>query len=382
MRVLLACLLAFSGPAFADDWTETINRGVRTARSLVAAEKGVPRDVANQSLCIVVLPWVDVRSYLMNSKGEMRIVATTGQGAALCRTGATWSGPWSRTWLVEMEIVAPDADQWGEKTEILLFVQSRTAAEQLRSGGFVLQDLKVRPGDESPADKKSQPDVIAFSRSWRPTMFGRGRTVTEREVKRFGGLALGAGSIARVSADNAKLNGTRTAREILAEPLPEADRPLIMSWKTEDEYWSAYRAKVMGGTYRVELSDEVAALAKKDNLTRWGIALAGALDKASPTPDRKITFLEPKGSLAAATTRVRGTLAGFREVRGVRLAGLDATLSPIEGGLEFSVTDVPLKPGENLLTGMVEEVSGVQEPIQTTVIRTAAKARKPAKPQR
>ncbi|HSE48412.1 MAG TPA: hypothetical protein VLA96_04320, partial [Terriglobales bacterium] len=76
MRILCACLLAFTCSAFADDWTETINRTLRTTRQLVATEKGVPKAIVDESLCVIVLPWASPRNLLMDSTGAMRIVAT------------------------------------------------------------------------------------------------------------------------------------------------------------------------------------------------------------------------------------------------------------------------------------------------------------------
>jgi len=385
MRILCACVLALIGTAFGDDWTTTMKYARSSVRGLIATEKGVPKAVADASLCVVILPWVDARNYLMDSTGAFRIVQTTAKGTALCRTGARWNGPWSRAYLLDMELLGRNADHFGEKTEILLFVQSRAAADRLRAGGFDLTGLQVQAGGEMPGGKKARPDVVAFSRSWRPTKFDRGGMlggkVLEREVKRFGGLDLDPVSNARVSADNAKLHGEKAVREILIEPLPEADAPVLLTWKTEDEYWNAYRQKVLAGRpWSSELSKEIAALSQKDDLTRWAIGLANILDRSSPTPERKVTLVEPAGSVAAASTHVRGTLQGFREVRSVQLAGIPGTPTAAEDGQGFVVAAVPLKLGENVLSGVVEEISGIEEPIQVTVTRSApAKTSRPVK---
>jgi hypothetical protein len=375
MRILCACLLAFTCTAFADDWTDTVNRALRATRQLVATDQGAPKAIVDESLCIIVLPWATPRNVLMDSTGAFRIVSTTASGAASCRTGAAWNAAWSRTWLLNMEVIAPDSKQWGEKTDILLFIRNRRAAERLRSGSFALDGLTIQAGATSKSDRPTRADVVVFARTWRPTAWGRGGIagghVTEREVSGFAGLDLDPSSRDRGSSDNAKLHGTKTAEEILTEPLPESDRLIITSWKTDDEFHGAYRKKVMGETYRSELQKQVTALIKKDDLTRWAIALGDILDRASPTAERQVTFVLPEGKVTSATTTVRGRLSGFRELRGVRLADLSATVTPAEGGMEFAVANVALQPGENILRGVVEEASGVEVPIQVTVTRTA-----------
>lgn len=329
--LMVVLLLSFCRTAHAADPnpSRTLKQVQAVVEEMVAIEKKVPKEVVDSSLCLVVFPWMDLKALAPDSTGAFRLVFANGEGAAFCRSGDSLSGPWSAPFLFHMDATGANKNQWGAKTDVVLFLMTARAAEALRSGEFDLKALKCQEGQLAPPEPggapAALPDVLAFSLPWIRPM----STQQKYTAESLGGLSLlpSASSAKADAAAAEKLYGKAVnPAEVLRQAGGEPGQPA-----------------------------EVLVL---------------LLESRSPSLPRTTTIRQPSAPVTDATVEVQGLAAGYRTVEKIELAGVPADVSVGEAGVEFKVS-VPLELGVNALEGVITEANGVQESFQVSVERVA-----------
>ena len=83
-----ATLCSLSFLAQAEEPSERVASATKVFKELAAdTEKGLPINVLNKSVCVIILPSVKKAGFIVG--------AQYGQGVMNCRSGANFDGPWS-----------------------------------------------------------------------------------------------------------------------------------------------------------------------------------------------------------------------------------------------------------------------------------------------
>src|SRR6185503_10083154 len=93
--ILVLVLLA--GPAFADDVKEAerLQNATTVLKEILGMPESLPQALLDRAECVIVFPSV--------KKVAVGVGGSYGRGAIVCRTGESFTGPWSAPTLMALE---------------------------------------------------------------------------------------------------------------------------------------------------------------------------------------------------------------------------------------------------------------------------------------
>lgn len=196
-------LLALLIPsAFAKDKNEKEQERLKASgevlQEVLDIPDAIPPDLLNKAECVVVIP--------STLKFAIGLGGSYGRGAMSCRTGATYSGPWSAPAMYALEGANIGFQLGGQATDFVLLVMNAHGVESLLKTKVKLgADASAAAGpkgrDASAAtDAFMRAEILSYSRS-------RGL---------FAGISLEGSTLRQDNGANEKIYGHKvTAREIV-----------------------------------------------------------------------------------------------------------------------------------------------------------------------
>ena len=210
--VLLALLLASPGILAKSKEEERLGDCARILGEVLNIPDGIPQDLLDKAECVLVLPV---------KKGGFIVGVRVGKGAALCRTGEKFNGPWSPPAMYELSGGSIGFQIGGESTDFILLVMNPNGVHKLLSSKFTLGvDASVAGGPkgrtvEAATDAQMGAEILTYSRT-------KGL---------FAGVSLEGSPVSQDSEANKKVYGRPIeGRALLVEaaaPAPPAGKALV-----------------------------------------------------------------------------------------------------------------------------------------------------------
>lgn len=180
---------------------------------LETPEKGIPSDLLDKAVCVVVYPSVKKAAFVVGG--------SYGRGVITCRSGANLNGPWSAPAMFALEGASFGLQIGGEATDFVLLVMNPQGARSVMSSKVKLgADASAAAGPvgrttSAEIDAAMKAEILSYSRA-------KGA---------FAGVSL-AGSTMRSDdgANKAVYGEPLTAKDIVMEgkvKTPPAGQPLI-----------------------------------------------------------------------------------------------------------------------------------------------------------
>jgi lipid-binding SYLF domain-containing protein len=195
--------------------TNTLGKAAGVLQEMVARDD-VPPALLAKAKCIVVLP--DAKKFSIGIGG------TGGRGAASCRTGKNFNGPWSAPAIYSLSGVSVGLQLGGSSTDYVLLVMTDHGVDSLVKGKTKLGTSATVAAGPTGATTTSSPsgtDILSYGRA----------------TGLFAGASLGGAALEQDGSANRDLYGkTVTAHEILianAVPAPAAAKPLMTLLNTK-----------------------------------------------------------------------------------------------------------------------------------------------------
>jgi SH3 domain-containing YSC84-like protein 1 len=155
--VALALLLAVS--AFAEDKddkdkkeVDRLNDSALVLKEILGMPEGIPKDLLNKSVCVVVYPSVKKAAFIVG--------ASYGRGVITCRSGQEFNGPWSAPAMFALEGGSFGFQIGAQATDFVLLIMNDSGANSVMSS-------KVKLGADASAaagpvgrDTSAETDVV------------------------------------------------------------------------------------------------------------------------------------------------------------------------------------------------------------------------------
>jgi len=155
--VALALLLAV--PAFAEDKddkdkkeVDRLNDSAVVLKEILGMPEGIPKDLLNKSVCVVVYPSVKKAAFIVG--------ASYGRGVITCRTGQEFNGHWSAPAMFALEGGSFGFQIGAQATDFVLLIMNDSGANSVMSS-------KVKLGADASAaagpvgrDTSAETDVV------------------------------------------------------------------------------------------------------------------------------------------------------------------------------------------------------------------------------
>jgi lipid-binding SYLF domain-containing protein len=175
-------------------------------------DKGIPRDLLNKSVCVIVFPSVKKAAFIVG--GEY------GRGVITCRAGQNLNGPWSAPSMFALEGGSVGFQIGGEATDFVLLVMNDKGANSVMSS-------KVKLG----ADASAAAGPVGRTTSAETDVVMKAEILSWSRAKGlFGGVSLEGSTLRSDDGGNKDVYGKKiSAKEIVREgqvPAPAASKPL------------------------------------------------------------------------------------------------------------------------------------------------------------
>jgi lipid-binding SYLF domain-containing protein len=155
--VALALLLAV--PAFAEDKddkdkkeVDRLNDSAVVLKEILGMPEGIPKDLLNKSVCVVVYPSVKKAAFIVG--------ASYGRGVITCRTGQEFNGHWSAPAMFALEGGSFGFQIGAQATDFVLLIMNDSGANSVMTS-------KVKLGADASAaagpvgrDTSAETDVV------------------------------------------------------------------------------------------------------------------------------------------------------------------------------------------------------------------------------
>jgi len=211
----LACCLLVALPIYAQQKEDTRLKDSYTVLKeiLGTPDKGIPTDLLNKSVCVVVYPSVKKAAFVVGG--------SYGRGVLTCRTGANYNGAWSAPAMFALEGASFGLQIGGEATDFVLLIMNQRGAQSVLSSKVKLgADASAAAGPvgrttSAETDIVMEAEILSWSRA--------------RGV--FGGVSLEGSTMRSDDGANKDLYGKEiNAREIVhggTVKTPADGQPLI-----------------------------------------------------------------------------------------------------------------------------------------------------------
>ena len=196
IALLLAATVLFAGNNREEDRARACGD---VLQEILDIPENIPPDLLNKAECVVVIPGT--------KKFAIGIGGSFGRGAMSCRTGASYTGPWSAPALYALEGANIGFQLGGEETDFVLLVTNPKGAQSLLKSKVKLgADAAAAAGPKgrdaaAATDALMRAEILSYSRS-------RGL---------FAGVSLEGSTLRQDNSANRKLYGRElSAREIVS----------------------------------------------------------------------------------------------------------------------------------------------------------------------
>ena len=193
MPALMAVLLCTALPVFAQDKADDRLKNSYTVLKEILAmpDKGIPRDLLNKCVCVIVYPSVLKAAFVLGG--------SYGRGAMTCRTGEHFTGPWSAPTMMALEGGSFGLQIGGQATDFVLLVMDESGARGILASKVKLGgDASVAAG---PVGRDASAETDATLRS-EILSYSRARGL-------FAGVSLEGSTIRPDNGDNRRIYGRK-----------------------------------------------------------------------------------------------------------------------------------------------------------------------------
>lgn len=215
IRILTFALLCIALGAFAQDKEDDRLKNSYTVLKEILAmpDKGIPHDLLNKSVCVIVYPSVLKAAFIVGG--------SYGRGVITCRTGEGHNGPWSAPAMFALEGGSFGLQIGGEATDFVLLVMNDSGANSVLSSKVKLgADASIAAGPVG-RDASAETDIVMKAEI---LSYSRARGV-------FAGVSLEGSTMRSDDGANKVLYGKEfSAKQIVqgsAVKTPAAGLPLI-----------------------------------------------------------------------------------------------------------------------------------------------------------
>jgi lipid-binding SYLF domain-containing protein len=163
-------------------------------------DKGIPKDLLNKSVCVVIYPSVKKAAFIVGG--------SYGRGTMVCRSGPEFTGPWSAPAMFALEGGSFGLQIGGEATDFVLLIMNEKGAQSVMSS-------KVKLG----ADASAAAGPVGRTASAETDVVMTAEILSYSRAKGvFGGVSLAGSTMRSDDGANKSLYGKQlSAREILRE---------------------------------------------------------------------------------------------------------------------------------------------------------------------
>ena len=212
--VLVLSLCAIPALSAQEKEAARLKESYHVLREILAEpDKGIPRDLMDKSVCVVVFPSVKKAAFVVGG--------SYGRGVITCRSGEDFSGPWSAPAMFALEGLSFGFQIGGQATDFVLLIMNEKGANSVMTSKVKLgADASAAAGPvgrttSAEMDVVMKAEILSWSRS-------RGL---------FGGISLTGSTLRSADSANKSLYGESfKACEIVREnkaKVPEAAKLLI-----------------------------------------------------------------------------------------------------------------------------------------------------------
>ena len=154
ISALIVALLCTVHPVFAQDKEDDRLKNSYTVLKEILAmpDKGLPRDLLNKSVCVIVYPSVLKAAFIVGG--------SYGRGVITCRTGEGHNGTWSAPAMMALEGGSFGLQIGGQATDFVLLVMNDSGANSVLSSKVKLgADASVAAGPVG-RDASAETDIV------------------------------------------------------------------------------------------------------------------------------------------------------------------------------------------------------------------------------
>jgi lipid-binding SYLF domain-containing protein len=163
--VRLAICLLVALPMFAQEKEDTRLKDSYTVLKEILGmpDKGIPRDLLNKAVCVVVYPSVKKAAFVVGG--------SYGRGEIMCRTGKEFNGPWSAPAMMALEGGSFGLQIGGEATDFVLLIMNERGANSVLSSKVKLgADASAAAGPvgrtaSAETDVAMKAEILSYSRA-------------------------------------------------------------------------------------------------------------------------------------------------------------------------------------------------------------------------
>lgn len=212
--------LSFVVPGLADDKEkkeakedERLNESAVVLKEILGMREGIPTDLLNKSLCVVVYPSVKKAAFIVGG--------SYGRGVITCRSGKEFSGRWSAPAMFALEGGSFGLQIGAQATDFVLLIMNESGANSVMSS-------KVKLG----ADASAAAGPVGRNASAETDVVLKAEILSYSRAKGlFAGVSLEGSTLRSDDGGNKSVYGRDiSAKEIVREgkvPVPAAAQRLL-----------------------------------------------------------------------------------------------------------------------------------------------------------
>ena len=163
--ILAVALLFTAFPTLAQDKADDrLKNSYKVLKEILEMpDKGIPRDLLNKSVCVIVYPSVLKAAFIVGG--------SYGRGVITCRTGEAHNGPWSAPAMFALEGGSFGLQIGGQATDFVLLVMNDSGANSVLSSKVKLgADASVAAGPvgrnaSAETDIVMKAEILSYSRA-------------------------------------------------------------------------------------------------------------------------------------------------------------------------------------------------------------------------
>jgi SH3 domain-containing YSC84-like protein 1 len=212
LAVLVLCL-AIVAPIMAQEKEDERLANSTKVLQQILGDNGLPKNVLNQAVCIVIYPSVKKVGLGVMGSGY-------GRGALICRKGTTMNGEWGAPAMYSLDQHSLGPQLGGSDTDFILVVMNQKGADQILNGKIKIGGNAAAVAGPTGA-QATQYDAAAMNKDI---------LTYSRSKGAFAGVSLGGAKMDEDKDANKALYGKDiSVKEIVTggEQVPAAAKPLV-----------------------------------------------------------------------------------------------------------------------------------------------------------
>jgi SH3 domain-containing YSC84-like protein 1 len=192
---------------------QRLNESAVVLKEILGMPEGIPKDLLNKTLCVVVYPSVKKAAFIVGG--------SYGRGVITCRSGKEFNGRWSAPAMFALEGGSFGLQIGAQATDFVLLIMNESGANSVMSS-------KVKLG----ADASAAAGPVGRNASAETDVVLKAEILSYSRAKGlFAGISLAGSTLRSDDGGNKSLYGRElSAKEIVREgkvPAPAAAQPLL-----------------------------------------------------------------------------------------------------------------------------------------------------------